>query len=139
MAARPGAGTRLLLYLPTVFFLGAAAVSIGLRWLRPGATTDALQGLYRAPAGLYSRADIRINGPAPPSEKFRGILANHHLQPANGERICPITHTRANPRFAWSVGGRRYLFCCPPCIDEFVQQARTAPGTIRPPETYVQR
>jgi len=139
MAARPGAGTRFLLSLPTLLFLGAALMSIGLRWFRSSAAVDAQQRLYRAPAGLYSQADIQANGTAPPSVKFHGILANHHLQPTASERICPITRTRANPRFAWSVGGRKYLFCCPPCIDEFVQQARTAPATIRPPEAYVQR
>jgi YHS domain-containing protein len=56
-----------------------------------------------------------------------------------GEPICPITRTRANARFAWVIGGRRYLFCCPPCIDEFVQQAKAAPASLRPPEAYVQR
>lgn len=93
--------------------------------------------LYRTPGGGYTAADIRANGAAPPAEKYGGILPRHDLRPEPGDRICPITRTRANPRFAWTVGGKRYLFCCPPCIDEFVLQVRRDPGSIRQPEAYV--
>lgn len=103
------------------------------------AGTEQQQRLYATPGGGYTTADIAANGAAPPAEKYRGVPASHHLHPAAGERICPITHTRANPRFAWTVGGKEYLFCCPPCIDEFVKLARTHPTRIGAPERYVQR
>lgn len=97
------------------------------------------QRLYRTAAGLYTSGDIQANGAAPPAERFAGLLPRHDPHPQTGERICPVTHTKADPRFAWTVSGRSYLFCCPPCIDEFVQQARTHPGSVRPPEDYVHR
>jgi hypothetical protein len=144
--ARPGARVRVLLSLPPLFFLAAALMAAGGRLFQAGtphppnrAGTAALLRLYLTPGGRYTAADIRANGYTTPADKFQGILANHHLHPVVGERICPITHTRANPRFAWVIGNRRYLFCCPPCIDEFVQQAKTAPASIRPPAAYVQR
>jgi hypothetical protein len=144
MRAKPGSGMRVLLLLPTVFFLGAAIAAAGRRLFRdrpfsPPAPAEEQRRLYLTPGGRYTAADIRANGDTLPAEKFKGVLANHHLHPAVGDRICPITDTRANPRFAWIIGGRRYLFCCPPCIDEFVQRAKTAPGSIRLPEVYVQR
>ena len=49
----------------------------------------------------------------------------------------PITGTRASPRFTWIVGGKAYQFCCPPCVEEFVRQAKGRPRTIHPPEYYV--
>ena len=44
--------------------------------------------------------------------------------------------TKANPKFSWVVGGKTYEFCCPPCVDEFVAQAK-AGGEIGEPEDYV--
>jgi YHS domain-containing protein len=138
MAAPPGTATRLLLLLPTGFFLVAAFTASGLSLFR-ARPRDPTRRLYQTPGGLYTLADIRTNGTVEPAEKFSGIPANHHLHAAVGDPICPITHARANPRFAWTIGGRRYLFCCPPCIDDFVRLARSAPGAIRPPEAYVAR
>jgi hypothetical protein len=37
------------------------------------------------------------------------------------------------------VGGNRYEFCCPPCIDRFVRAAKEQPATIKEPEDYVKR
>ncbi len=95
--------------------------------------------LYAQPGGGYTAADIRVNGTRPPSVKYRGVPVRHDSQPQPGDRICPITRTKANPEFPWSVGGKNYRFCCPPCIDEFVQQARTDPASLPSPEAYVQR
>jgi YHS domain-containing protein len=61
------------------------------------------------------------------------------MNPKPGSPLCPITSTRADTRFRWNVGGKAYLFCCPPCIDEFVQRAKDEPTSIRRPEDYVQR
>jgi hypothetical protein len=102
-------------------------------------STEAERDLYLKPHGGYTAADIRANGPLLPSQKFKGIRAEHDMHPKPGDRLCPITNTRANPKFAWIVGGRSYEFCCPPCIDEFVQRAREKPETIRAPEAYVKR
>lgn len=101
--------------------------------------SDVQSTLYRNPAGGYSRADIEANGLAAPQEKYRSMTPRHNPRPARGERVCPITQTKADARFSWIIGGKRYLFCCPPCIDEFVQRARTEPGAIRQPEAYVKR
>lgn len=69
--------------------------------------------------------------------KFAGFHASHDPNPTPGARICPITDTRANPECSWIVGGKTYLFCCPPCVDEFVRRAKDDPESIRAPETYV--
>jgi hypothetical protein len=140
----------MLLQAPTALLAGAALV-VGLLQLThrdpvfaepvmPQAAAPTEQAaLYESPAGRYTEADLRANGTAPAAEKYRGILASHHLNPAAGERICPVTRTRANARFAWTVDGRRYLFCCPPCIDEFVKQAKSSASPLPAPESYVQR
>jgi hypothetical protein len=36
------------------------------------------------------------------------------------------------------VGGKQYMFCCPPCIDEFVKLAKEHPEQVRDPAGYVQ-
>jgi len=53
--------------------------------------------------------------------------------PKKGDRICPISKTKANPTFVWIVGGKSYTFCCPPCIDEFVKTAKEKPDRIKDP------
>lgn len=93
--------------------------------------------LYSSPAGLYTLADIEANGKLLPSEKFRGFRAQHDFQPQSGDRLCPITRTKAHRDCTWIVGGQRYEFCCPPCVAEFVRQAKELPELIRSPETYV--
>lgn len=95
--------------------------------------------LYTRPEGGYTAADIRANGTQPPSAKYRDVPVRHDPQPEKGDRLCPITRTKANPQFPWRVSGEDYRFCCPPCIDEFVQQARTDPDSLQPAEAYVQR
>jgi YHS domain-containing protein len=67
------------------------------------------------------------------------MMARHDRFPAIGTRLCPISGTKADARFSWVIGGRRYQFCCPPCIEEFVQQAKQRPETIRPPQDYVKK
>ena len=95
--------------------------------------------LYLTPGGKYTAADIEANGNKTGSEKFRGVPVSHDLKPKAGERICPVTLTKANPAFAWVVGGREYQFCCPPCVDEFVQLAKDHPDQIKPPGEYVKK
>lgn len=95
--------------------------------------------LYLTPGGIYMEADIRANGNQLPAQKFRGIKVSHDLKPKAGDRICPITLTKANPGYTWVVGGKEYQFCCPPCVEEFVTQAKTSPAGIKSPEEYVKQ
>ena len=81
---------------------------------------EAERGLYLTPAGLYTQADIEANGNMTASQKFQGFMAKHDMHPKPGDKICPITMTKANPACSWIVGGKTYEFCCPPCVDEFV-------------------
>jgi len=95
--------------------------------------------LYLKPGGLYTVADIKANGNQTASRKFKGIRAKHDLRPKVGEKICPVTLTKANPEFSWIVGGKSYEFCCPPCVDEFVTLAKTRPEEIKDPAEYVKK
>ncbi len=104
-----------------------------------GAGADEVSALYATPGGRYTEADIRANGTQSAAAKYRGIQSSHDMNPRPGDRICPITSTKANPRFVWTIGGKEYRFCCPPCIDEFVQRAKKQPESIQEPESYVQR
>src|SRR5262249_32248599 len=79
--------------------------------------------LYLTPGGKYTEADIKANGNMTAAEKFKGLRSSHNARTKEGDRICPISETRANPQFTWVVGGKTYQFCCPPCVDEFVKLA----------------
>ena len=95
--------------------------------------------LYLSPGGKYTDADIEANGKVTASQKFQGLKASHDLNPKPGDTICPITLTKANPKFTWTVGGEEYEFCCPPCVDEFVKLAKESPDEIKAPGDYVKR
>ena len=95
--------------------------------------------LYLTPGGIYSVADIEANGRQTASQKFKGFRAAHDLKPKTGDKICPVTLTKANPKVSWIVGGKTYEFCCPPCVDEFVALAKESPDEILAPEEYVKR
>jgi hypothetical protein len=95
--------------------------------------------LYLTPGGKYTESDIKANGNQTASQKFKGFRASHDSAPAPGERICPVTRTRANPQCTWIVDGKTYQFCCPPCVDEFVQTAKTKPNRIKGPDEYIKK
>jgi len=95
--------------------------------------------LYMTPKGKYTEADIKANGDVVASAKFKGLKANHNLKSKTGENICPITLTKANPKFSWVIDAKTYEFCCPPCVDEFVALAKDKPDEIKPPEFYRQK
>lgn len=95
------------------------------------------QELYLTPGGKYTAADIEANGKMTASQKFKGIPSAHDMNPAEGEPICPITSTKANPKFTWIVDGKAYQFCCPPCVDEFVRLAKEQPDELKEPQEYV--
>jgi len=98
---------------------------------------SAERDLYLVPGGRYTAADIVANGNATASKKFRGIKSSHDMFPKDGDRICPITETKANPKFTWVVDGKAYLFCCPPCVDEFVKTAKASSDPLAEPDSYV--
>ena len=104
-----------------------------------GVGDEEARRLYLTPAGLYTEADIEANGRVTAAEKYRGFRARHDRNPKPGDRICPITGTKANPKCTWIIGGKPYWFCCPPCIDEFLVSAKESPETIVGPEEYVQQ
>src|SRR5262249_4894582 len=72
--------------------------------------------LYLTPGGKYTVADIEANGKVTASQKFKGIKSNHNAKPNPGDKLCPISMTKANPKFTWVIDGQPYQFCCPPCV-----------------------
>ncbi|MFO0841973.1 MAG: hypothetical protein U0797_06165 [Gemmataceae bacterium] len=104
-----------------------------------GVAGDDERKLYLTPGGKYTADDIKANGKVTASEKFKGVKAVHDMKPKAGEPVCPITMTKANDKFAWVVGEQTYTFCCPPCVDEFVQLAKEKPDEIKEPDFYRKR
>ena len=100
---------------------------------------DEEQQLYLTPGGKYTEADIKANGNMTASQKFKGVISSHDREPKSGDKICPITRTKANPNITWVVGGKTYEFCCPPCIDEFVKMGKEHPEEIKEPRSYVKK
>jgi YHS domain-containing protein len=96
------------------------------------------QKLYFTPVGKYTQADIDANGKLPAGAKFRGLMTKHDMAPMPGDSICPVTLTKANPKVEWQIDGKKYLFCCPPCVDEFVRMAKEEPESLKAPGDYVQ-
>jgi YHS domain-containing protein len=103
------------------------------------ATDDAERELYLTAGGIYTQADIEANGKLTASQKFANFESKHDLKPKTGDKICPVTLTKANSECTWIVGGKTYEFCCPPCVDEFVLLAKTKPEEIKAPETYIKQ
>ena len=137
------AGGELEVTIPNIVIAGerfrlgfqstAAAHDSGM----PAKVADAAErSLYLEPGGLYTAADIEANGNVTASEKFRGLQSSHDMSPKTGDKICPVTKTKANPVFTWIVGGKPYEFCCPPCVDEFVKLAKTDPTKVLEPDAY---
>ena len=104
-----------------------------------GANGEDAKALHLTPGGKYTAADIKANGNTSPAAKFKGIKSDHNAKPKPGDKTCPISMTLANPKFTWVVGGKTYEFCCVPCIDEFVQLAKTKPNEIKDPSEYVKK
>ncbi len=105
----------------------------------PARPTGAEAALFLTPGGAYTQADIAANGNKTVGQKYPGFMAAHDPKPQPGDRICPITDTKANPKLTWIVGGKTYQFCCPPCVVEFVKKAKTNPASIKDPNDYVKK
>lgn len=102
-------------------------------------TDDAAVKLFGTAGGLYTPDDIKANGTRTPDEKYKGIRAKHGTDPKAGDKICPISETLANPQFTWVVGGKSYEFCCTPCIEEFVDKAKTKSDEVLDPSAYIKK
>ena len=121
------------------FRIGFSTASLGHQEEMPaGLPAAEEQALYFTPQGKYTEADIEANGRMTASQKFKGVLSSHDMKPKPGDRICPVTLTKANPKFTWTVDGKPYEFCCPPCVDEFVKMAKEQPDEIKLPDTYIE-
>ena len=108
----------------------------------PGKVSDdAERQLYLTPGGLYTEADIKANGNRTASEKIKGLKAKHDLHPKPGDKICPVTLTLANPACTWIIGGKTYEFCCPPCVDNFLEMAKNEKTVkdVLDPKEYVKK
>ena len=101
--------------------------------------SDDERELFLTPGGIYTAADIKANGGAVPTEKYKGIRPAHDDNPKVGQKICPISKTLANPKFTWMVGGKTYEFCCIPCIEEFVAKSKEKPVEILDPSAYIKK
>jgi hypothetical protein len=94
------------------------------------------RALYLVPGGKYTAKDILANNRLTASQKYDVSGWVHNVRPQAGDKLCPITLTKANPDCTWVVNGKVYEFCCPPCIDAFVQLAKEQPDDIKDPEYY---
>lgn len=95
--------------------------------------------LYLTPGGWYTSADIIANGSVTASQKFKGIKSEHDMKPKVGDRLCPISGTKANPKFAWIIDGKSYEFCCPPCVDEFLTSAKSSKDPLPDPGSFIKK
>jgi hypothetical protein len=136
-------GSRLLVVVPSItigtnrYRFGFATQDTHASQMPRKVTDAAERELYLTPGGKYSAADIQANGSQTASQRYRAFRSEHDMHPQSGEQVCPITNTKSNPKCTWVVNGKRYSFCCPPCIDEFVQLAKQHPEKILEPEEYV--
>lgn len=93
--------------------------------------------IYLTAGGKYTEADIAASGRTTAAAKYHGHRAAHGEAARPGERVCPITGFRSMAALVWPVAGEDYLFCCQPCMDEFVMLAKDRPSEVRRPADYV--
>lgn len=105
----------------------------------PAAPTPRETELFLTPGGIYTQADIEKNGRAVPSVKYAGIAFEHDDDLKPGDRVCPVTVNKADDKCRWWVNGQEYTFCCPPCLEKFVKQAKQTPEKIKKPGEYIQK
>lgn len=101
--------------------------------------TQREKDLFLKPGGVYTQADIEKNGGTVPSVKYRGVAFDHDDDLKPGDKLCPVTVNKADEKCSWWVNGKKYEFCCPPCLEKFVRQAKESPEKIKDPSEYVQK
>lgn len=99
--------------------------------------TDRETAMFLTPGGIYTNADIEKNGRVVPSVKFHGISWAHDDELKKGDKVCPVTDNKADAQCVWYVNGKKYEFCCPPCLEKFVGWAKNQPDKVKAPEAYV--
>ncbi|MBC8134875.1 MAG: hypothetical protein H8F28_03195 [Fibrella sp.] len=95
--------------------------------------------LFLLPGGLYTESDIVANGSTSPYQKYASVIPMHDAKVNPGDAVCPISETKPNAKLPWVIGGKTYIFCCPPCIGEFLTKAKTTPSTVKSPEGYIKK
>lgn len=100
---------------------------------------DSERELYLTAGGRYTASDIEANGNMTASQKFKGLKAAHDMKPKVGDMLCPISGTKANPKFTWTIDGKPYEFCCPPCVDEFLASAKTSTAPLPDPASFIKK
>lgn len=100
---------------------------------------DAERDLYLTPGGRYTAADIAANGNVTASQKFKGLKSAHNMKPEVGDKLCPISGTKANPNFTWIIDGKPFEFCCPPCLDEFLTSAKSSTDPLPDPDSFIKK
>src|SRR5262245_65014013 len=101
--------------------------------------TSAERDLFLTPGGIYTTADIKANGSTVPSQKFRDVSWPHDDDLKPGDKVCPVTANKADPRCNWIVNGKKYEFCCTPCLDKFIKWAKQDPNKVKEPDSYIQK
>ncbi len=100
---------------------------------------DAERDLYLTPGGRYTAADIVANGNVTASQKFKGLKSEHDMKPKAGDKLCPISGTKASAKFTWIIDGKPYEFCCPPCVDEYLASAKLSAEPLPDPATFLKK
>ncbi|MGL6075434.1 MAG: hypothetical protein ACRC8S_14865 [Fimbriiglobus sp.] len=103
------------------------------------APTGKEAAVYLTPGGIYTADDIKANGNTTVSVKYKDLKVSHDINPKAGDKLCPITLTKANAELTWVIAGKKYEFCCSPCVEEFVTLAKTKPDEVKAPETYIKK
>ncbi len=98
---------------------------------------DEQRRIFLSPGGKYLDSDIRDNGGLSADAKFAAAAPTHDHAPKPGNRVCPVSGFKAEATITWVVGGEKYVFCCQPCIDEFVLLAKEKPHEVQPAARYV--
>lgn len=99
---------------------------------------DKAVNLALKPGGIYTAADIKANGNTTPAEKYKGKKLGHgEDDPKPGDKICPISKSKANPDCVWIIQGQTYEFCCLPCVDQFIRLAHNNPAKVKDAKEYV--
>ena len=114
----------------------SASVPHGSSAMPPPVVGEKERQLFLVAGGRYTADDIKANKGLVPSQKFKGFEAEHDDNPQPGDWVCPVTNTKANPKCSWVVDGQTYLFCCPPCVTDWVKTAKNHPEKLKKASEY---
>jgi hypothetical protein len=138
-------GKKLIVHIPDInlagrrFQLNFMAVGPEKPGDRSSDHGDEDEKLLLSAGGKYTEEDIQANGGMTALRKYREFPLSHEVRPRPGEQLCPVSRIKAHREFSWVVAGRTYMFCCPPCVEEFVRRAKEQPQEIKAPDEYVQK